>query len=82
LFQHTVLMFLLILSAGFLSLTEIAFAGARKIKLKLLAEAGDTRAGLDRIGLAGDGRRGASAKRSRRGAACGTGRGVLESRCG
>ncbi|MGI4717326.1 MAG: hemolysin family protein [Janthinobacterium lividum] len=37
-------MILLVLAAGFLSLTEIAFAGARKIKLKLLAEAGDARA--------------------------------------
>lgn len=37
-------MLLLVLGAGFLSLTEIAFAGARKIKLKLLAEAGDKRA--------------------------------------
>ncbi|QOY92789.1 HlyC/CorC family transporter [Massilia sp. UMI-21] len=44
LFQHIVLMILLVLAAGFLSLTEIAFAGARKIKLKLLAEAGDARA--------------------------------------
>ncbi|CAN7372723.1 hemolysin family protein [Massilia sp. LjRoot122] len=37
-------MICLVLAAGFLSLTEIAFAGARKIKLKLLAEAGDERA--------------------------------------
>ena len=44
LFQHVALMILLVLAAGFLSLTEIAFAGARKIKLKLLAEAGDERA--------------------------------------
>ena len=44
LFQHILLMILLVLAAGFLSLTEIAFAGARKIKLKLLAEAGDARA--------------------------------------
>ena len=44
LFQHIVLMVCLVLAAGFLSLTEIAFAGARKIKLKLLAEAGDERA--------------------------------------
>jgi len=44
LFQHISLMILLVLAAGFLSLTEIAFAGARKIKLKLLAEAGDERA--------------------------------------
>lgn len=34
----------LVLAAGFLSLTEIAFAAARKIKLKLMAEAGDERA--------------------------------------
>jgi len=44
LFQHAVLLACLVLAAGFLSLTEIAFAGARKIKLKLLAEAGDERA--------------------------------------
>lgn len=44
LFQHILLMICLVLAAGFLSLTEIAFAGARKIKLKLLAEAGDQRA--------------------------------------
>ena len=44
LFQHIVLIILLVMTAGFLSLTEIAFAGARKIKLKLLAEAGDARA--------------------------------------
>nr|WP_229429955.1 MULTISPECIES: hemolysin family protein [unclassified Massilia] len=43
-FQHAVLLACLVLAAGFLSLTEIAFAGARKIKLKLLAEAGDQRA--------------------------------------
>ncbi len=35
---------LLIASAGFLSLSEIALAGARKIKLKLLAESGEERA--------------------------------------
>jgi CBS domain containing-hemolysin-like protein len=29
---------------GFLSLTEIALAGARKVKLKILAESGDERA--------------------------------------
>lgn len=44
LFQHVALLVGLVLAAGFLSLTEIAFAGARKIKLKLLAEAGDERA--------------------------------------
>ena len=37
-------MILLITAAGFLSLTEIALAGARKVKLKILAEAGDERA--------------------------------------
>ncbi|OON63400.1 hypothetical protein B0920_08455 [Massilia sp. KIM] len=44
LFQHVALLVGLVMAAGFLSLTEIAFAGARKIKLKLLAEAGDERA--------------------------------------
>lgn len=44
LFQHVILLVLLVLTAGFLSLTEISLAGARKIKLKLLAEAGDERA--------------------------------------
>lgn len=44
LFQHIVLLAFLVLTAGFLSLTEISLAGARKIKLKLLAEAGDERA--------------------------------------
>ena len=44
LFEHLALLALLVLAAGFLSLTEIALAGARKIKLKLLAEAGDERA--------------------------------------
>jgi CBS domain containing-hemolysin-like protein len=44
LFQHIVLLICLVIAAGFLSLTEIALAGARKIKLKLLAEAGDERA--------------------------------------
>ncbi len=34
----------LIAGAGFLSLTEIALAGARKVKLKILAESGDERA--------------------------------------
>nr|WP_218949216.1 MULTISPECIES: hemolysin family protein [unclassified Acinetobacter] len=34
----------MIAGAGFLSLTEIALAGARKVKLKILAEAGDERA--------------------------------------
>ncbi|QAU35165.1 hemolysin family protein [Janthinobacterium sp. 17J80-10] len=44
LFQHIALLVFLVLAAGFLSLTEISLAGARKIKLKLLAEAGDERA--------------------------------------
>ncbi|MGV3655597.1 MAG: hemolysin family protein [Noviherbaspirillum sp.] len=44
LFQHVSLLLFLVVAAGFLSLTEIALAGARKIKLKLLAEAGDERA--------------------------------------
>jgi len=44
LFQHIFLLALLVLIAGFLSLTEISLAGARKIKLKLLAEGGDERA--------------------------------------
>ncbi|TCS39350.1 CBS domain containing-hemolysin-like protein [Paucimonas lemoignei] len=44
LFQHLSLLAVLVLAAGFLSLTEISLAGARKIKLKLLAEAGDERA--------------------------------------
>nr|WP_152878026.1 hemolysin family protein [Acinetobacter guerrae] len=34
----------MIIAAGFLSLTEIALAGARKVKLKILAESGDERA--------------------------------------
>ena len=44
LFEHLALLAVLVLAAGFLSLSEIALAGARKIKLKLLAEAGDERA--------------------------------------
>lgn len=44
LFQNVVVILLLITAAGFLSLSEIALAGARKIKLKLLAEAGEERA--------------------------------------
>lgn len=42
--QNIVVLVILVLAAGFLSLTEIAFAAARKIKLKLMAEAGDDRA--------------------------------------
>lgn len=44
LFEHLLLLGVLVMAAGFLSLTEISLAGARKIKLKLLAEAGDERA--------------------------------------
>ena len=44
LFQNVLVILMLITAAGFLSLSEIALAGARKIKLKLLAEAGDERA--------------------------------------
>ena len=44
LFEHLALLIVLVLAAGFLSLSEISLAGARKIKLKLLAEAGDERA--------------------------------------
>lgn len=42
--QTIVVLVILILAAGFLSLAEIALAAARKIKLKLMAEAGDARA--------------------------------------
>ncbi|HEY9279680.1 MAG TPA: hemolysin family protein [Eoetvoesiella sp.] len=42
--QSIVMLVILVLAAGFLSLTEIALAAARKIKLKLMAEAGDDRA--------------------------------------
>ncbi len=44
LFQNIIIIVILIIGAGFLSLTEIALAGARKVKLKILAEAGDIRA--------------------------------------
>ena len=44
LFQNTLIIVILIAGAGFLSLTEIALAGARKVKLKILAESGDERA--------------------------------------
>lgn len=44
LFEHLALLAVLVLAAGFLSLTEISLAGARKIKLKLMAEAGEERA--------------------------------------
>lgn len=44
LFQNFVIIMILIAGAGFLSLSEIALAGSRKVKLKILAEAGDDRA--------------------------------------
>ena len=44
LFQNILIIVVLIAGAGFLSLTEIALAGARKVKLKILAESGDERA--------------------------------------
>ena len=44
LLQNIVIIVVLIAGAGFLSLTEIALAGARKVKLKILAESGDSRA--------------------------------------
>ena len=44
LFQNIVIIILLIAAAGFLSLSEIALAGSRKVKLKILAESGDDRA--------------------------------------
>lgn len=42
--QSMVVLVVLVLAAGYLSLAEIALAAARKIKLKLMAEAGDARA--------------------------------------
>ena len=44
LFEHLAVLTVLVLAAGFLSLSEISLAGALKIKLNLLAEAGDERA--------------------------------------
>jgi CBS domain containing-hemolysin-like protein len=44
LFQNILIIVLLIAGAGFLALTEIALAGARKVKLKILAESGEYRA--------------------------------------
>ena len=44
LFQNILIIMVLIAGAGFLSLTEIALAGARKVKLKILAESGEDRA--------------------------------------
>lgn len=44
LLQNILVMMVLITGAGFLALAEIALAGARRLKLKLLAEGGDERA--------------------------------------
>lgn len=44
LFQHFIIIGILVLASAFMSMSEIAFAAARKIKLKLLAESGDIRA--------------------------------------
>lgn len=44
LFQNFLIIIILISGAGFLSLSEIALAGSRKVKLKILAESGDERA--------------------------------------
>lgn len=44
LFQNFVIIIILIAGAGFLSLSEIALAGSRKVKLKILAESGEERA--------------------------------------
>ncbi len=44
LFQHFIIIGILVLASAFMSMSEIAFAAARKIKLKLLAESGDQRA--------------------------------------
>ncbi len=44
LLQNLLLIFILILVSSFFSISEIALAGARKIKLQLLAEGGDERA--------------------------------------
>lgn len=44
LFQQVLMIAVLILASAFLSVSEIAFAAARKIKLKLLAEGGEVRA--------------------------------------
>ncbi len=44
LFQNVVIIAILIIAAGFFFFTEIALAGARKVKLKILAESGDERA--------------------------------------
>ncbi|WP_323841046.1 MULTISPECIES: hemolysin family protein [unclassified Moraxella] len=44
LLQHIFLIFILILISSFFSISEIALAGARKLKLRLLSEHGDERA--------------------------------------
>ena len=44
LFQNFLIIIILIAGAGFLSLSEIALAGSRKVKLKILAESGEERA--------------------------------------
>ncbi|MBF7687001.1 hemolysin family protein [Acinetobacter rathckeae] len=43
-FQSMIIMGILMIGGGFLALAEIALAGARKVKLKILAESGDERA--------------------------------------
>lgn len=44
LFETSMIILALILTSSFFSISEIALAGARRIKLKLLSESGDTRA--------------------------------------
>lgn len=44
LFQHFIIIGVLVCASAFMSMSEIAFAAARKIKLKLLAESGDIHA--------------------------------------
>ena len=44
LFQNLLIICILVLISSFFSISEIALAGARRIKLKLLAESGDNRA--------------------------------------
>ena len=44
LFQNLLVICILVLISSFFSISEIALAGARRIKLKLLAESGDNRA--------------------------------------
>lgn len=44
LFQNILIITTLIIAAGFLAMSEIALAGARKIKLRLMSESGDVRA--------------------------------------